>query len=140
MNAREALRDIYERHQELTPTLVVDEARPKTAPLHDQFVWDDKVAGEQYRLVQAGNLIRKFKITYGHTDDGAPLRVREYVSIQRQGKSPTYVPSEDAVTNPLTLAALRRECLREAAAFKAKYEHLADYSAIVSGLLTDQAS
>lgn len=55
---RSALTDIYRARGELTPQLVVDEARPKDAPLHDRFEWDNKVAGEAYRRVQAQQLIR----------------------------------------------------------------------------------
>jgi len=42
----------------LTPTVVVKAARPKRSALHSYFEWDDTKAAQQYRLGQAGDLIR----------------------------------------------------------------------------------
>lgn len=47
-----------DEEQPLAPQKVVDEARPKGAVLHPAFEWNDKVAGEQYRLGQARSIIR----------------------------------------------------------------------------------
>lgn len=46
----------------LTPEAVVQDAKSKTSPLHDQFEWDDSEAGKQWRLQQARELIRSVKI------------------------------------------------------------------------------
>jgi hypothetical protein len=134
VNAREALRDIYERHAQLTPAIVVEGARPEDAPLHDQFEWDDQVAGERYRLVQAGDMIRKYKITYAHDKDGSPRTIREWVSVSRPDQSRSYIPTGEAVMDPFTKEALKRECLREARAFKIKYSALDEYAVIVAGM------
>jgi hypothetical protein len=53
-----ALDELYQRDGCLRPTAVVSYARPKRSPLHDEFEWNDKVAGEQFRLQQARRLIR----------------------------------------------------------------------------------
>ena len=42
----------------LQPETVVDEARPVASPLHSRFEWDDRVAGDAYRIWQARQLIR----------------------------------------------------------------------------------
>lgn len=36
-------------------------ARPKSHPLHDEFEWDDAIAGERFRLLQAVMLIRRVR-------------------------------------------------------------------------------
>jgi hypothetical protein len=136
VNARDFLTDIYQRRGLLTKEAVLEEAAPIESPIHDQFEWDDTEAAEAYRLVQAGQLIRKFKIIYRHTDDGEPIRVRQFVSVQRDNEDrPSYVPTGEAVADPITLAILQRECQREAAAFRSKYQVLADYAQIVRTLL-----
>lgn len=57
--ARESeLRRIYERDGCVRVSVVVKEANPKRSPLHDEFEWDDQVAGHEYRLSQARKLIR----------------------------------------------------------------------------------
>lgn len=46
----------------LTPNAVVADAEDPTSPLHDQFEWDDKVAGHLHRLDQARALINTVKV------------------------------------------------------------------------------
>jgi len=45
---------------------VVEEARPEAAPLHPVFEWDDSVAGEKFRRVQASTLIRSIQVERGN--------------------------------------------------------------------------
>lgn len=37
---------------------IVNESRPESAVLHDEFEWDDEVAAEKFRESQAGELVR----------------------------------------------------------------------------------
>lgn len=46
----------------LKPSELVVEAARKTNPLHGEFEWDDKKAGNQYRLIQARRLIRRYNV------------------------------------------------------------------------------
>lgn len=128
---RAALTDVYIRHGELTPALVVDEARPVDHPLHNRFDWNDSTAAEKYRQVQAAELIRSVKIVYAHKPEKS---VRGFMSVQRADDdqvSRSYVPTEEAVANDFTHKLLLAECKREWQAFKAKYDHLAEFAAIV---------
>lgn len=56
------LRKIETQEGRLTPADVIAAARPPKHPLHSQFEWDDKVAGEQYRIEQARRLIRSVRV------------------------------------------------------------------------------
>jgi hypothetical protein len=58
VNLRDELKSIFEVNRELTPKIVVNAARKKDSPLHDRFEWNNAVAGEKYREVQAAELIR----------------------------------------------------------------------------------
>jgi hypothetical protein len=55
--------NIEQRHGELTPAIVVEEARDVSHPWHTEFEWNDGVAGERYRLNQARRLIAQVRIT-----------------------------------------------------------------------------
>ena len=66
------LQRIYDSNGVLTPPLVVEEAKPKDAPLHPCFEWDNKRAGEEYRLYQARHLIRTVTVTSIVTGKKAP--------------------------------------------------------------------
>jgi hypothetical protein len=83
-----------ERDGRLSPQGVVNEAKRKDSPLHDQFEWDDKVAGVKYRLEQAARLIVSVKIQITHYD--MPLRVPQYV----RDAAPT---AESGYVNILTI-------------------------------------
>lgn len=50
-----AISDVPEERREST---IVDEARPTDSPLHPYFEWDDYLAGERYRRLQATALLR----------------------------------------------------------------------------------
>ena len=54
----EELERIRKQRGELTPDITIEEAKPAKAPLHCQFEWDDQKAGNEFRLMQARNLIR----------------------------------------------------------------------------------
>tara|TARA_R100000234_G_C4926714_1_gene146595 strand:+ start:144 stop:638 length:495 start_codon:yes stop_codon:yes gene_type:complete len=60
--AGEELERISKEHGEVTPPLVVDEARPEESPIHEVFEWDDYVAAEHHREHQARQLIRSIEV------------------------------------------------------------------------------
>jgi hypothetical protein len=59
----EAVTSLYKRNGRVTPSMVVEAAKPKTAPLHCYFEWNDKKAGHKFRLHQARRLIRVARVT-----------------------------------------------------------------------------
>mgnify|MGYP001809541431 CR=1 FL=1 len=60
--AGEELERIKQRDGTLTAPAVVDEARPDDAVLHPAFEWQDPVAAERYREIQARTLIKKVRV------------------------------------------------------------------------------
>lgn len=63
----------------LTPETVVEAARHPKSPLHDQFEWNDGVAGEAYRIQQARALIKRVRVDVVRADQtviSAPVFVR----------------------------------------------------------------
>lgn len=80
--AAKELGRIYEKHGKLSPTVVVDEARPAESPLHPAFEWDDSKAAEFYRRSQAKDLIYSVEII----EESQPIPQRIY----------TYIPSVEA--------------------------------------------
>lgn len=49
---------------EITASELVDAARPVHSPAHAGFEWDDKIAGEEYRLNQARRWMRTLMVTH----------------------------------------------------------------------------
>ena len=59
---QQVAQELYEKHGKLTPSALVDAAKPKDSPAHDGFEWSDKKAGHEYRLWQARGWFRRIEI------------------------------------------------------------------------------
>lgn len=59
---QEVAQALYDRKGKVSPSELVEAARPKNSPAHDGFEWDNKKAGDEYRLYQARNWCRKIVI------------------------------------------------------------------------------
>lgn len=122
---------LMEAHGALTPTLLVEAARPVDAPLHDRFEWDDEVAGERYRLDQARDLIRRVRVVYREaTTEEQARSYRAYSSIPIDGGR-AYVPTQAALDDPFQRRLLIQQLRREMAALHQKYEHLEEWIAVL---------
>ena len=130
---RSVLTHWYEEAGELTPQLVVDKARPEGAPLHDRFEWDNEVAGEKYRLVQAQQIIRSVKISFTDQNTGEQKFIRGFHSVREAGDADSegYRPTEEIVEDDVALKILLRQFEREIRELKRKYGHLAEFAEMV---------
>lgn len=133
---RQMLEGIYKDRGELTPQNVVDEARPDDHPLHSRFEWDNDVAGEAYRRVQAAEIIRSVKIVFAESPTGAKRSVRAFSSLHEtapmEAAPGTYAPTEVLVSDEVSRQLLLRQCRREIAALNTKYGHLQEFAALIS--------
>lgn len=109
-----ALSQLYERHQKLTPSLVVEAATDPKSPLHREFTWDDSEAARKYRLAQARTLIRsvEVKVTVGQMIVAAPAYVR----------SPKAAPSEQGYLSTTRLQG-DSEASRQALRYETQRAH-----------------
>lgn len=60
--AGKELSRIERSHGCVKPSTVVNESRPKSAPLHPHFTWDDAVAAERWREDEARSIIRSVRV------------------------------------------------------------------------------
>lgn len=120
---KDELLAIRERNNgELTPQSVVAEARNPDHPLHDRFEWNDKIAGEKYRLAQARKLIRTVKLTIHEGDENSPpQRLRAFFSVPGPQGRPVYDPTEEVVRNPVLREVVKRQMIREWQSMKRRY-------------------
>lgn len=127
MTQLEALKAIAARDNGLLrPKAVVDAARPEDSPLHKEFEWDDGVAAEKYRLEQAQQLIRSFRVVID--DSPKPISVPVFigVSTDRTGSSADnpYRLLEDVKKRPDLLAQAEEDALEQLKGFRNRYGHL----------------
>ena len=131
MSLLEEMMRVREERGELTDEAIVAAATPKNHPLHSRFEWDNRVAGHKYRLVQAQELIRTVRITEVTPSDEL-RKVRAFVSVPRpEGRR--YEPTTEVAEDPIAKALVLREMRREWAAFKSRYEHMAEFMELLAG-------
>lgn len=131
------LEGIRDESGDLTPRLVVDAARPTDSPLHSHFEWDDTLAAEKWRLDQAGQLLR---VTF-KPDPTQPTHLRAFVAIKGEDSpQSSYVPTETAMQDDFMRTLVLRSMNREWKSFKKRYEHMAEFAALIQGDTQEEAS
>ena len=142
--ATDAIRELAERHGQLTPDIVVDAARPKESPLHRFFQWNNGKAAEQYRLIQASCLIRRVKVTYQASDEKT-VRVRAFVNVTPEARLPAdedpeagtrgiYVSVSSEFHNDHYRDEVIAQCMADVEAFRRKYSALKQAQGIIEAM------
>ncbi len=110
---------------------VVDMARDENSEMHSCFEWDDSVAGNKYREIQAGKMIRLLVITRENDDKKEEkTNIRYFVSTGK--KDNTYTPTRLIVRNQTAYEELLERAYAELRAFKTKYSSLKELDEILS--------
>ncbi len=115
----------------VTPQQLVDASREENAPLHSCFEWDNDVAAEQYRLVQARALMRNIVVTY---EPGKVVRVLANV-VTNVGRR-EYVSLEKVLADASMKESLLSSARRDMEAFIAKYEILEELADVIFTMKT----
>ena len=110
---------------EITPKDITRFARAEGSELHKCFEWNDTVAGEKYREIQAQQILRYLVISK-QVEDKEPVTYRLFVNTgDRDGK---YKPMEYVVRQPFEYEKLLEAAKKELQAFKLKYSILVELS------------
>lgn len=137
---RDELTGIYQRRGVLTPELVVEEARPPTAPLHDRFEWDDSTAAEAWRRNQAHELIRSVKLPIVYRpSDGQPVKVRAFQAVRTE-QGNVFQPTGKVVQDPFLAKLVLQNMHREWSALKARYDSFSEFYEMVRDDVEQAAS
>ena len=141
----EVLQSISEKHAgELTPERVLAFAKSDKSPIHHLFCWDDTKAAREYRLIQAGALIRRIKVRW-IDDDKNVHRMRQFINVRvvnpdeigddsrtKVRERGIYLNCREALGNyeEQVLA----DCKRDAKAFAEKYAALKAAAPIIASI------
>lgn len=108
----------------LTPESLVEYARDELSPIHDLFEWNDYIAAEKYRIVQAQNIIKNIRCEV--QGDNAPIITRAFICIP--GGQSRYVTLETTMNNKTYLQHMIDESKKEALNYMAKYHHIIEFA------------
>lgn len=116
----------------LRPPDVVDFAKNPTTALHAVFEWDDLVAGHNYRLQQARQLIRVVAVTLPGDN---PLKYRAFVSMKEDRyNGDGYRAMVEVMTDGSRRERLLLEALEEMEAIRLKYANLEELAGVFEEL------
>ena len=127
------LETIRQRHGGvLKPSDVVHFARNPKTELHKQFSWDNDVAGHQYRLWQARQLIR---VTVGIIP-GTEIKSRIFVSMMadRSEEDGGYRAMADVLGDAEQRGLMLEEALAELDVFRRKYARLKELASVFEAI------
>lgn len=140
------LRAIWNERGRLVPVEVVDVAADPAHPLHPFFEWDDTEAARLHRKAQAAALIRSVKVRVTSTDGAGQINdynVRAWLPARAAGAPASvpagYIPAEEARADPEVRDAILRQMMREANAFRRRYEHLAEFWNLIGEIASERA-
>lgn len=117
---REHLDLIKRTTGDLKPEDVLDDARNPNSPLHDCFTWDDSIAAEAYRLIQAKAVIRvavRFLARPASVPQSARIRFEEI-------KSNSSIDERDRTAALFTMALREAEIIVLIHTLRQEREHL----------------
>lgn len=127
------LKFLEEQNGKLKPEDVVECAKDIASALHDRFTWDDSVAGHNYRVWQARQLIATVYVKVENR--GKQVETRAWVNIDtRDGSERGYVSVQRALVNDNWREALLRDAKVEMKHFRQKYAQLTELSSVIAAI------
>lgn len=112
----------------IKPRDVVQAAKAEDSPLHDVFEWDDSVASEKYRLMQARLLIYQVKVTIEGVK--RPAYFNANVTINREPIK-AYFPIKKVLDEPDLHQVLLQSAVKDLKNFVKKYKTLSELTDVV---------
>lgn len=129
------LERIEKANGEITNQAVVDAARKTGNVLHGLFEWDDKVAGEKWRLNQARCIIAALVVVPEQEKD---YDKRAFVNVVSNPENPQHAPRYINYETAMSDAEMREILLDNAKAelirFKSKYKKLTELAKVFAAI------
>ena len=128
-NASKVLDELSELGDEYSLSDVVKKAKDENSEMHSIFEWDDSIAGEEYRKIQAGKMVRNLVIVRNDETE-EKTNVRYFVSTGKRDS--TYTPTRLIIRNQDAYEKLLERAYAELRAFKEKYSTLSEFDEILA--------
>jgi hypothetical protein len=133
------VQDLFDRNGSVKTVDLVAAARPKDSPAHPAFEWDNKKAGDEYRLIQARHWIRAVTVTRPDSTEAERLiHVPRIVTDSDTSKEGEYKPLSVIITLPDEFARALEYASSKMAAAKRALDDL--YKAAEATGRSDQAA
>ena len=115
----------------ILPGRVVEVAKNENSEMHNYFEWDDTIAGEKYRIIQAGRIVQNLKVTIVKSEIAEPIHVRAFVNTKR---NTGYKNIEAVISNVDEYALLLSKAYKELTTIKEKYQQLEEIQELLKDI------
>ncbi len=120
---------------DVTPKIVLEDARSNSSPLHDYFTWDDTVAAERYRLSQANYLLRSISITIISNGETVPIRAFYNIKVSDEEEESltqsVYVNFDRVVSDKEVRRQVLEAAYKELLGWKERFKQYKEFEDIV---------
>ncbi len=116
----------------LTASMIVDDARPATSPLHNDFEWDDSVAANEWREHTARMMIASVVVVNVREPEPGEKRVmpvRAFVNVRQEDRR-GYTTTARVVTDKELFKQLVDDILGSINSYRMKLAAFKEYSQI----------
>lgn len=111
-----------------TPESVLEKAKDENTELHKCFEWDDTVAAEKYRLIQASQIIRTLVIKGTETTEN-PVRAFQITSEPK-----VYAPTRVFLTDENEYATLLQRVTAELKQIRNRYNQISELESVFEAI------
>jgi hypothetical protein len=128
------VRELEQEHGVCDPALLVDAARPESSPLHGLFLWDDAVAAERHRLLQAKGIIRSVRVTFHELAKTGPAFLNVVRVVPGEGEKRGYVRTEVALANKTMRDRVVQDALTQLKAWQKRYRMISELAKVIEAI------
>ena len=116
----------------ITPEGVVDLARDPDSCIHNDFEWNNAIAGEKYRILQAQKMIQCLKVVVKTSDNRKEPET--FRILQKTSEPRVYKTNSFFVANKSEYERLLDQALRELKGFRERYRRLAELESVFEAI------
>lgn len=130
-DATKVVNELMELGEEYSLSDVVEKARNENSEMHGIFEWNDGIAGEEYRKIQAGKMVRNIIIVReNEKKESEKSNLRYFVSTGNRDN--TYTPTKCFLRKNDGYEDLLNRAYMELRAFKKKYQSISELEEILA--------
>jgi hypothetical protein len=123
----------------ITADAVLEDAKRKRSPIHNEFEWDDSIAAHEHRREAARTMTRSLRVV---REEAPNVSARQYelqvVSSEQADKrgipARSYRTTVDILKDPVERDRLIARAIRELAAFRDRYAGISELAVVFSAI------
>lgn len=134
--AGEHMEELDKQYGEVTPQIMVDDARPEGALMHPLYEWNDDIAAEKYRRNQAKKIASDLVIVHVAQNEEVPQEpIRAFVSVKPRNEKASFRPIVKALSDKDTKEQVIANAKLELEAYERKYRGIVDIIPILEEMI-----